>query len=56
MGEIADDVISGHCCSWCGVYFEDEHGYPVVCHFCSKGCTQDMLEIIGLHKATLPEL
>jgi len=34
MGEIADDMINGACCSLCGVYFEEEHGYPVVCESC----------------------
>ena len=34
MGEIADDVIEGRSCSLCGVYFEQEHGYPVLCHGC----------------------
>lgn len=39
MGEIADDMINGRCCTLCGQYFiEDdqiyEHGYPVVCADC----------------------
>jgi hypothetical protein len=40
MGEIADDMINGACCSLCGCYFVDqngeiyEHGYPVYCHDC----------------------
>jgi hypothetical protein len=34
MGVIADDMISGLSCSWCGVYFETEHQYPVACHSC----------------------
>ena len=34
MGEIADDIIEGFQCSWCGVCFEEEHGYPVVCSSC----------------------
>lgn len=40
MGQIADDMINGYCCSLCGVYFEDEHGYPVVC----KGCWDNLSE------------
>lgn len=36
MGEIANDMIDGGSCSWCGTYFEEEHGYPVVCKSCSK--------------------
>ena len=34
MGEIADDMIDGASCSWCGVYFSEEHGYPVACESC----------------------
>jgi hypothetical protein len=45
MGEIADDMINGRCCSECGCYFYDhvktdgtieifEHGYPVLCWDC----------------------
>jgi len=40
MGEIADEMITGRCCSNCGMYFSDdnwdlyEHGYPVVCDEC----------------------
>jgi hypothetical protein len=37
MGDMADDIISGASCSWCGVYFKEEHGYPVVCKDCAKG-------------------
>ena len=36
MGEIAEDMIDGACCSECGVYFELEHGYPVLCEECWK--------------------
>jgi len=34
VGEIADDMVSGRSCSWCGIYFEKEHGYPVLCQSC----------------------
>lgn len=42
MGDIADDIIDGCCCSICGGYFvykanNDEgfeHGYPVACSEC----------------------
>ncbi len=42
MGEIANDMVEGRCCSICGQYFADpkkpeqvyEHGYPVACHDC----------------------
>lgn len=39
MGEIANDMIDGACCAFCGVYFEEEHGYPVACNDCwDKEC------------------
>lgn len=36
MGEIADDMVCGFQCSGCGVCFENEHGYPVLCGSCYK--------------------
>jgi hypothetical protein len=34
MGEIADDLMDGSCCGFCSSYFEEEHGYPVLCKSC----------------------
>jgi ribosomal protein S27E len=40
MGQIAEDMLDGSCCSLCGQYFEHPkggiyvHGYPVVCDDC----------------------
>ena len=34
MGEMADDIINGASCAICGVYFEEEHGYPAACEDC----------------------
>ena len=34
MGEIANDIIDGACCAICGIYFKEEHGYPVACESC----------------------
>ena len=41
MGELANDMIDGCCCSICGEYFVEEdgetmyeHGYPVACKQC----------------------
>ena len=34
MGEMADDMIEGSSCSLCGIFFEEEHGYPVICNSC----------------------
>lgn len=37
MGEMADAAINGECCSWCGVFFNGEHGFPVLCVSCWSG-------------------
>lgn len=35
MGEIADMMIGGEMCAWCGVYLEvDAPDVPVLCHDC----------------------
>lgn len=34
MGENADDMIEGLTCSECGIYFQQQHGYPVLCKNC----------------------
>ena len=34
MGEISDDLLEGHACAGCGMYFTEAHGYPVVCSDC----------------------
>lgn len=52
MGILADDMIEGCSCSHCGVYFKEEHGYPVLCESChidDKGET-------GLQQAIHPEV
>ena len=54
MGEIADDNIDGACCSWCGVYFEASHGYPVVCDTCWKEATPAQRK--GIQKTIHKEL
>jgi hypothetical protein len=62
MGETADDLISGRACSWCGVYFEEEHGYPVLCDSCFKkalkeGYTKEgLLKKLGLQKSSIKEI
>lgn len=40
MGEMADDIIDGASCELCGVYFKDDHGYPVVCKHCWSQLTK----------------
>jgi len=64
MGQIAEDMIDGTCCSWCGMYFEDKanpdklpsHGYPVVCKDCGKDYSDEKLEQDGLGRATYPTM
>jgi len=53
MGQIADDMIDGFCCSHCGTYFEEEHGYPVLCKSCYESETEE--ERAGIQKAHIKE-
>ena len=64
MSEIADDMIGGFSCSWCGIYFEESHGYPVICRGCyrdwqkennSKG-KRELLRMCGVQLANEKEL
>ena len=52
MGEIADDMIEGASCQWCGQYFTEEHGYPVVCSECWATASKE--ERKNVQKATYP--
>ena len=37
MGEIADMMLDGTLCEWCGVYIDgEEPGYPRLCPDCLK--------------------
>jgi hypothetical protein len=36
-----EDIIDGWCCQLCGVYFEEEHGYPVVCESCYNELSEE---------------
>ena len=54
MGQIADDMINGLCCSHCGIYFEEEHGYPVLCKDCYESETEE--ERAGIQKAHIKEV
>ncbi|HUS89756.1 MAG TPA: hypothetical protein VMW91_10450 [Desulfosporosinus sp.] len=57
MGQIAEDMIDGTCCQWCGMYFDDgsdnlpTHGYPVVCKECGKDYSDEEIEKLGLQRA-----
>lgn len=53
MGEMAEDNINGACCGWCGIYFVEEHGYPVLCKGCWNGSTKKERE--GWQQATKRE-
>lgn len=55
-GVIAGDIISGFKCSWCGVYFEKEHGYPVVCDSCWEDSSKKEREKSRIQKAIYKEL
>lgn len=39
MGEVAEDMNEGACCSLCSTYFWKSHGYPVVCVECWNDLT-----------------
>ena len=56
MGEIADDMISGFMCSWCGTYFKEEHSYPVLCKDCQEDTNPVEMEKLGLNPAILKEM
>ena len=53
---MSQDMETGMCCSWCGVYFCGYHDYPVVCWDCAKGVEEKVLRVLCLSVATLPEL
>jgi hypothetical protein len=53
MGEITDDILDGFQCSGCGVCFEKEHGYPVLCGYCWE---RGVMRSEGISLATEREL
>jgi len=40
VGQNADDMVEGFVCAWCGQYFEQSHGYPVLCRECWKDASK----------------
>jgi hypothetical protein len=44
MGEIADMMVDGGMCSWCGVVFRKNYGYPVLCKSCWDSGTPEERE------------
>lgn len=51
---IAEMMIEGKQCSWCGIMFTEEHGYPVICENCYANSTE--YERVGLQKAEYEEV
>ena len=59
MGEMAERLVNGEDCSWCGIPFTEAHGYGVVCKECwaefqkeHPGVTEhELTNMIGLQKA-----
>lgn len=56
MGQIADDIRRGFQCSWCGICFVEEHGYPVVCVECYEGATAKEIKDSGVQESIYNEL
>ena len=54
MGEYADLMIEGGTCSLCGIYFIDDHEFPVLCEDCWNECSKKERE--GYSKAFLDEI
>ncbi len=55
MGQIADDIINGVSCSWCGIYFTGYDGLPVVCQHCFNQSPDDARKA-GLQVSSYPEI
>lgn len=53
---VADDMAKGAACQSCGVYFEREHGHPVVCATCWNEATPYERKGLGFVLATEKEL
>lgn len=51
MGEQAEDMINGYTCSHCGIYFDKEHGFPVLC----EDCHEEDEGLSTIPKATIKE-
>ena len=56
VGELADDMVDGFSCSWCGIYFKRPHEYPVVCKSCAKGYSDKKLLEMGVQRAIEKEM
>jgi len=47
-----DSFVNGIICCWCGTYFEEEHGYPVLCGYCFKIVEKRALKSLNIKKST----
>ena len=56
MGEIAEDTLYGACCAYCGIYFEEEHGYPVLCESCAEDTGEEEMWRLGFQLALHKEV
>jgi len=57
MGEVANDMLDGLMCSWCGTYFEKAHGFPVLCVACDDTRRADVPELSPeVQRATVREI
>ncbi len=45
MGEIADWLIQGGGCEWCGEYIGEEEGYPRLCGGCAEDARKDSYNV-----------
>ena len=41
MGDIADAIIGGEMCEWCGVWLEDDDDWPHLCPECEREKKKD---------------
>jgi hypothetical protein len=54
MGEIADDMVDGSCCTMCTMYFTKSHGYPVLCGECYASMSKQ--DRAGIPRAIYPRV
>ena len=52
MGEMAEALIEGDQCSHCGQFFEESHGYPVLCQACYRSASKAERDVLqqAIHK------
>lgn len=57
MGEIAERMVAGGQCSWCGNEFIALHGYPVLCSSCfSNQCKDKLINVEDrIPRSTIPD-